>query len=110
VLPDGSRKVLIHIPDWNFDWQQQYVYAKPIRLPEGTRVEMEFTYDNSAANPRNPNHPPKRVMLGPGSDDEMAGLHIGVVPVDEADADELAQTLWGKMMRALGSGTRKSPR
>jgi len=107
VLPDGSRKTLIHIPEWNFDWQQNYEYVKPIRLPAETRVEMEFTYDNSVENPRNPNHPPKRVVLGPGSTDEMAGLHIGVAPVDEDDAEELAQSLWGKMMRSLGAGGRR---
>ena len=50
----------MRIPDWNFNWQRQYRYAAPIRLPQDTRVEMEFTYDNSAANPRNPNHPPAR--------------------------------------------------
>ena len=110
VLPDGSRKTLIHIPQWNFDWQQQYFYDKPVRLPEGTRLEMEFTYDNSAANVRNPNHPPKRVMLGPGSTDEMAGLHLEVVAVDADDEEELAQTLWGKMMRQLGAGAPKSPK
>jgi hypothetical protein len=101
VLPDGSRRTLIRIPDWNFDWQQQYTYATPIRLPAETRVEMEFTYDNSEANPRNPNRPPKRVTWGPGSADEMAGLHISVVPVQAADAQELSDALWGKMMRTL---------
>jgi len=104
VLPDGTRRTLIRIPQWDFDWQQQYTYAKPIRLPEGTRLEMEFTYDNSAANPRNPNHPPKRVVWGPSSTDEMAGLHIEVTPVDPDDAEELDQALWGKMMRGLGGG------
>jgi hypothetical protein len=104
VLPDGTRRTLIRIPDWDFNWQQQYTYAKPIRLPEGTRVEMEFTYDNSTQNPRNPNHPPKRVVWGPGTTDEMAGLHIEVAPVEEDDADELSQALWGKMMRQLGGG------
>ncbi len=101
VLPDGSRRTLIRIPEWNFDWQQQYTYAAPIRLPAETRVEMEFTYDNSDANPRNPNHPAKRVTWGPGSADEMAGLHISVVPVKASDAQELTDSLWGKMMRAL---------
>jgi hypothetical protein len=101
VLPDGSRRTLIRISDWNFDWQQLYVYASPIRLPADTRVEMEFTYDNSAANPRNPNHPPARIVWGPGSRDEMAGLHIEVAPVREADAQELSDALWGKMMRTL---------
>ena len=51
------------------------------------------------ANPRNPNHPPARVRYGPGTNDEMAGLHIQVVPVHAEDAEELSQTLWGKMMR-----------
>jgi hypothetical protein len=104
VLPDGSRRTLLRIPDWNFNWQRQYRYAAPIRLPADTRVEMEFTYDNSAANPRNPNHPPARIAWGPATTDEMAGLHIEVVPVDADDTDELNQALWGKMMRSLGGG------
>ena len=104
ILPGGGRRTLIHIPDWNFNWQEQYRYATPIRLPAETRLEMVFTYDNSEANPRNPNHPPKRVVYGAGSTDEMAGLHFEVVPVAESDADELGQALWGKMMRMLGGG------
>jgi hypothetical protein len=104
VLPDGTRRTLIHITDWDFSWQQQYTYPAPIRLPAGTDIRMEFTYDNSDGNPRNPNHPPKRVMYGAGSMDEMAGLHIEVAPVRQADAEELDQALWGKMMRALGGG------
>ena len=104
VLPDGTRRTLIRIAEWNFDWQQQYVYARPIRLPAGTIVVMEFTYDNSDGNPRNPNHPPRRVLWGPGSHDEMAGLHIAVVPVNTEDADELSDALWGKMVRATGGG------
>jgi hypothetical protein len=100
ILPDGSQRILLHIPDWNFNWQQQYTYAQPMKLPEGTRLEMEFTYDNSAANPRNPNHPPKRVVYGPSSTDEMAGLHIEVSPGDDDDAEELSQALWGKMQRS----------
>lgn len=100
VLPDGSRRTLIRIPNWDFNWQQLYVYATPIRLPADTQVQMEFTYDNSTANPRNPNSPPKRVVFGPGSLDEMAGLHLTVAPVRESDADELSQALWGKMIRS----------
>jgi hypothetical protein len=104
ILPDGTRRTLLRIPDWNFNWQRQYRYAAPIRLPADTRVEMDFTYDNSAANPRNPNHPPARIAWGPATTDEMAGLHLEVVPVRAADGDELSQALWGKMMRSLGGG------
>lgn len=104
LLPDGSRRTLLHIPDWNFNWQQQYLYAAPLRLPAGTEVVMEFLYDNSDANPRNPNHPPQRVVWGPATTDEMAGLHLAVVPVRDSDAEELGQALWGKMIRAAGAG------
>lgn len=109
VLPDGSRRTLLHIPEWNFNWQDQYRYPSPIHLPAGTRVEMEFTYDNSQANPRNPNHPPLRVVYGPASTNEMAGLHLQVAPVRESDLEELSQTLWGRMMRALGGGIYRPP-
>jgi hypothetical protein len=101
VLPDGTRRTLILIKNWDFNWQQQYLYPAGTRLPADTRLEMEYTYDNSAANVRNPNHPPKRVVYGAGSSDEMAGLHLTVVPVRGSDAEELSQTLWGRMMRAL---------
>jgi len=99
TLPNGTKRTLIHIPDWNFEWQQEYTYATPLRLPAGTRVEMEYTYDNSDVNPRNPHHPPQPVVWGPGTDNEMAGLHLQVVPVEEDDAEELSQALWGKMIR-----------
>jgi hypothetical protein len=104
ILPDGRKKWLIWIRDWNFNWQEQYRYAVPMKLPAGTRFEMEFTYDNSEANPRNPNHPPKRVVWGPATTDEMAGLHVQVVPEDMDDWHELGQALWGKVMRMVGGG------
>lgn len=71
-LPDGSVRPLIHIKDWDFNWQGQYRYEKPVALPRGTRIEMEFSYDNSSANPQNPSNPPVRVRWGEQTTDEMA--------------------------------------
>lgn len=79
TLPDGTAKPLIWIKDWDFNWQQEYWYGSPVKLPEGTRVDVEFTYDNSSDNPRNPNHPPKRVTWGEQTTDEMAELHLEVL-------------------------------
>jgi len=110
ILPSGARRTLLHIPAWDFNWQEEYRYAAPVRLPSGTRLEMDFTYDNSAQNPRNPNHPPQRVVYGPATTDEMAGLHFEVIPVHDSDAQELNDTLWGKMMRTLGGGIYRPPR
>jgi tetratricopeptide (TPR) repeat protein len=51
-----------------------------VSLPKGTTIAMRFTYDNSANNIRNPNHPPQRVMAGNRASDEMAHLWLQVLP------------------------------
>lgn len=80
TLPDGTTRWLIHIPSWDFKWQDVYRYAEPVFLPAGTTVSMEWTYDNSAANPRNPDRPPRRVLYGQNSTDEMGDLWLQVLP------------------------------
>ena len=92
TLPDGTVKSLLHIPQWNFHWQQDYRYATPIPLPRGTRLTMRYTFDNSEANEENPVRPPVRVKLGPRSVDEMAELGLQVLPKSTADAALLAQS------------------
>ena len=86
-LPDGTRIWLIKIVDWDIHWQAVYRYRKPVSLPKGTTVEMRITYDNSEANPRNPNHPAKRVRAGPRSEDEMGHVWLQVLPQKESEAD-----------------------
>jgi mono/diheme cytochrome c family protein len=85
-LPDGSVKPLIWIKDWDFNWQGGYRYAEPVSLPKGTRVEMVYTYDNSAANPRNPAKPPVRVVHGEQTTNEMALAFLRVALPTPADA------------------------
>jgi tetratricopeptide (TPR) repeat protein len=85
TLPDGTMKWLIWIKDWNFDWQGVFRYKRPVFLPKGSTVHMRWTYDNSADNPRNPNHPPKLVVGGNQATDEMCHLWLQVLPVDTAD-------------------------
>jgi Flp pilus assembly protein TadD len=89
TLPDGSREELIHIPQWNLNWQAVYRYAEPVLLPKGTTIRMKYVYDNSSDNPLNPNHPPARVKSGNRSSDEMCHLWLQVLPVnfDPAQGD-----------------------
>lgn len=82
TLPDGTKKTLIHIPEWNLNWQAVYRYAEPLFLPKGTTVSMRYLYDNSEDNPMNPNHPPIRVKAGNRSTDEMCHLWLQVLPVN----------------------------
>ncbi len=80
TLPDGSRKWLIWIRDWDLNWQAVYRYTKPVFLPGGSTVHMRISYDNSSDNSRNPNDPPRRVRAGNRSSDEMGHLWIQVLP------------------------------
>ncbi len=80
TYPDGTKKSLIHIPQWNLNWQAVYRYATPVELPAGTVVSMRYSYDNTDGNPLNPNDPPKRVTGGNRSSDEMAHLWLQVLP------------------------------
>jgi hypothetical protein len=84
-LPDGSVTPLIRIKDWDFNWQGQYRYSTPVKLPKGTRVELEYTYDNSAANPRNPSNPPVGVHWGEQTTNEMAVAFMSVKLASLAD-------------------------
>ena len=85
VFPDGASRSLLWIPRWDFNWQDEYRYKHPIRLPRGARLELTMSYDNSAANVRNPNHPPRRVLFGPQSTDEMGELWLQILPDDAND-------------------------
>jgi mono/diheme cytochrome c family protein len=71
TLPDGSVKPVVWIPEWDFHWQLMYTMKQPLKLPQGTRLELKAYYDNSAENPHNPNRPPKAVRFGPQTTDEM---------------------------------------
>jgi Flp pilus assembly protein TadD/mono/diheme cytochrome c family protein len=99
VLPDGTRKTLIHIADWDLNWQAVYRLASPLFLPRGSVVSMRYRYDNSSANPRNPNEPPRRVMAGNRSSDEMGHFWIQVVPRRRDDLSLLQEALMRQRLR-----------
>lgn len=90
-LPDGSVTHLIWIKDWDFNWQGQYRFSQPVKLPKGTRIELEYTYDNSTANIRNPSHPPVAVHWGEQTTDEMAVAFVSVRLKSLADQEPFRQ-------------------
>lgn len=98
TLPDGSTRELMLIKDWDFHWQDVYQFSVPLALPRGTVVSMRYTYDNSAANPRNPNKPPRRVTFGQTSGSEMGSLWIQVLPHSPADLEALDRDFGPKVL------------
>jgi tetratricopeptide (TPR) repeat protein len=98
TMPDGRTMWLMYIRDWDFHCQDSYRYAAPVRLPSGTRLQMEYTYDNSRSNPVNPNRPPKRVTWGQRTSNEMGDLWIQVLPVKSVDLPVLNRSLREKLL------------
>ena len=75
-LPDGREMPLVHVADWDFNWQLSYEFEKPLRIPAGSTIRATAVYDNSTGNPKNPHSPPKEVRWGEQTTDEMALLIV----------------------------------
>ena len=104
-LPDHTVKPLIKINDWDFNWQSTYHVKDRLRLPKGTVLHGEWTHDNSADNPANPNHPPQRVRNGEDYVNEMAGVLINVYVNSELDNG----ILWIANLGHLGAASVRTP-
>ena len=85
IYPDGSEELLLDVPHYDQGWQETYKYKEPKLLPEGTRIDVSFWYDNSPERAArydfrstdSPGH-------GPRTDDEMTLGFIGyAVELDE---------------------------
>ncbi len=85
TLPSGEKKWLVRIPEWDPHAQSVFRYRQPVFLPRGSVISMRYHYDNSAANPLNPNHPPQRVRGGDQSTDEMGHLWLQILPRGNGD-------------------------
>lgn len=89
-LPGATERTLLAIKDWDSHWQDVYRFAAPTWLPAGTTLVATFTFDNSAANRRNPDAPPKHVTWGVTSSDEMGHAWIQVLTRSDRDRRVLA--------------------
>ena len=83
VYPDGTSKMLLFVPRWDFNWQMTYVLKEPVAAPKGSRLECVAHYDNSEKNKYNPD-PTRLVTWGPQTWDEMMIGYLDYV-IDKQD-------------------------
>ncbi|MEM1122473.1 MAG: redoxin domain-containing protein [Bacteroidota bacterium] len=88
LYPDGTREVLLNVPNYNFNWQRGYIFDKPKKVPARTVIYVDAVFDNSTQNTFNP-APEKTVYWGEMSFDEML---IGYISF-EYDKDRKDGTL-----------------
>lgn len=95
VRADGSEQCGLHIPEWDFGWQESYRFEPDATLlvNDGDALRVTCTYDNSAANQPVVNGEqiaPRDVEWGDGTLDEMCLLYLRSVrpftPPESPDA------------------------
>jgi hypothetical protein len=86
ILPDGTTEVVSYVGKFNFNWMTNYIYddeAAPM-YPKGTMIRVTAWYDNTRANPNNPD-PDQWVGYGDRTVDEMGHAWMNVTYVSDAD-------------------------
>lgn len=89
TYPDGRDEVLLNVPHYNYEWQLNYEFEKPVKIPAGSTILVSAHYDNSPNNPRNPD-PNAEVTWGQQSWNEM------FIPWSEFSIDKMDLTKMSK--------------
>jgi hypothetical protein len=53
-LPDGTKKIVLDVPHYDFQWQTYYMFKEPLQIPAGAKLVSSAWYDNSPGNKSNP--------------------------------------------------------
>jgi hypothetical protein len=88
LTANGDTIKLINIPHWDFRWQYFYTFNQIMKIPAGSQIIVEATYDNTENNPLNPFHPPRTISEREGSmrtTDEMFQLICTYLPYRPGD-------------------------
>jgi len=54
TYPDGRTETVLSVPKYDFNWQTDYIFKQPLKLPKGTKLHATAWYDNSPNNKANP--------------------------------------------------------
>lgn len=115
TYPDGREEVILDVPRYDFNWQHTYYFAQPLHVPKGTKIKTQYWWDNSAANPANPD-PTVDVKWGEPTTDEMAfgwmryieGEPLGVVVGQPLNEEQKKVVEASSFSRRFGGGRGKN--
>ena len=84
TIPNDTIR-FVDIPDWDFHWQDTYVFPNAVKVPSNSTLKAIATYDNTTNNPDNPSTPPQNVVAGEATTDEMMMVFFGYMPYVAGD-------------------------
>lgn len=86
VTPNSDTINIIRINEWDFNWQGAYTFDRMKKIPAGSVMHINASYDNTTNNPFNPSNPPVMATWGEGTTDEM--FLVGTEWVEYQAGDE----------------------
>jgi mono/diheme cytochrome c family protein len=101
IYPDARREMLSQVTDFNYNWENMYVYADDVAplLPKGTILHLQAVYDNTKANKSNPD-PDQWVGWGDRRVDEMGHTYLNITYYND---DEFKAETAARAARALNT-------
>jgi peroxiredoxin len=89
--PDGSKEILLSVPNYDFGWQTLYRLKEPKLMPSGTIIKCLAHYDNSAENLNNPD-PNAEVKWGEQTFQEMMIGFLEIAPAAEGSVHRILRS------------------
>jgi hypothetical protein len=86
ILPNGQQQVLGYVPNFEFNWMNNYVFEDDYAplLPKGTILKITAWHDNTPAKKSNPD-PTQWIGWGDRTVDEMAHAWINITYMSDDD-------------------------
>jgi hypothetical protein len=78
--PQQDTIRFIEIPDWDFHWQDFYIFKNLVKVPQNSTLRVDALFDNTVNNLHNPNDPPVMVYPGTNTADEMLLVYFHFLP------------------------------
>jgi hypothetical protein len=98
ILPNGTTQVLSYVPNFEFNWMNNYVFEDDYAplLPKGTILKITAWHDNTAAKKSNPD-PTQWIGWGDRTVDEMAHAWINITYMSDDDFNKEVEARKAKM-------------
>ena len=100
---------IINIPDWDFEWQGMYDFRKPLVFAPSEKFYANALFDNTSANPHNPNSPPDTICSGVNTTDEMFLVFFKYLPYETGDENLDIEALTSLSLEEITEGQQTSP-
>ncbi len=84
TLPNDTFP-FVKVPEWDFHWQDNFVFPNTVKIPSGAILRATAVYDNTTNNADNPNSPPQNVYAGESTLDEMMMVFFAYMPYQSGD-------------------------